>query len=320
MLKRYFENTVLKHPICSMAVIFTILLLIIFTITACWEFFSEIPPFSEISLGLYNKSFWENFLVEAHGFLLDFIIFGILVFGLDQLRVTRETKLKKAQKIKLANEKIEKRNKEEIARMIEELSDYADLDMPEVNRKKLGHIKRLQRYNVKTLDITQLTLNNCNMKSLCFMPNSRLIGLQLQNGHMTEIKFNQVSMRSSFFNNTTLTSCEWYKCNLTNFVIKDSKKAKGTKFISCNLSRSDLRNANLTGSSFTGSNLNEVKFNDAILDRANFIGVENLDLKELSKAKTLNYILLEDDLLILLKEMRSDMKTSEKRLIEKSGH
>lgn len=305
-------NYILENPIKSMAGFLVILLIVIVGITGFWPFFSNITPMSNITFGLYDKGFWENFLVEAHGFLLDFIIFGVIVFGFDHLRAKREIKNQKDEAEKLAKAKAERRKKDEIERMLEELSDYADLDLPEVNRKKFGHIKRLQHYNVKVIDLTQLTLNGCNVKDFSFESGSRLIGFQLQEGYMTNVMFNNVKMRSSYFNGSKLTSCTWLESDITKLVLKDTSNAKGAKFINCNMTNADLRDTNLTGAEFTGSQLTNVKFDGAILDRADFRNAHGLDLEQLSKAESLNYLKISDQHLEKLKTLKPEMKTAKR--------
>lgn len=299
---------ILENPIKSMMWFLAILLVVIVGITGFWPFFSTLPPMSSITFGLYNKDFWENFLVEAHGFLLDFIIFGVIVFGFDHLRAKRESNNQKEEAIKIAKAKAEKREKDEIERMLEELSDYADLDLPEVNRKKLGNVKRLQHLGEKVIDVTQLTLNGCHMRDLTFEKGSRLIGLQLQNGYMTNVSFKGVSMRSSYFNETKLTSCSWIECDILKIVIKDPVNAKGSQFIGCNMTGADLRNANLTGATFHKSDLKDVKFDGAILNRADLRDCKNLNLERLSKASSLNYLKIDEEHLEHLRSLRPDMK------------
>ncbi|MBO0161559.1 pentapeptide repeat-containing protein [Vibrio alginolyticus] len=305
---------ILENPIKSMIWFLAILLVVIVGITGFWPFFSTLPPMSSITFGLYNKDFWENFLVEAHGFLLDFIIFGVIVFGFDHLRAKRESNNQKEEAKRLAKAKAERRKKDEIERMLEELSDYADLDLPEVNRKKFGHIKRLQNYNVKLLDVTQLTLNGCNIKNFSFEDGSRLIGFQLQDGFMTNVSFDNVKMRSSYFTGSKLTSCTWVKCDITKLVLKDTSNAKGSKFIKCNMTNADLRNSNLTGAEFTGSHLADVKFEGAILDRADFRNTQGLDLEQLSKADSLNYVKISEEQLQKLKLLKPDIKVAKRIL------
>nr|PMI90147.1 hypothetical protein BCU35_04815 [Vibrio lentus] len=305
-------NHILENPIKSMICFLFFLLIVIVGITGFWPFFSTASPMSDITFGLYNKDFWENFLVEAHGFLLDFIIFGVIVFGFDHLRAKREIKNQKDEAEKLAKAKAESRKKDEIERMLEEISDYADLDLPEVNRKKFGHIKRLQNYNVKVIDVTQLTLNGCNVKNFSFESGSRMIGFQLQEGFMTSVIFNDVKMRSSYFNGSKLTSCTWFKSDITKLVLKDTTNAKGTKFIECNMTNADLRDTNLTGAEFTGSQLTDVKFEGAILDRADFRDTHELDLEQLSKAESLNYLKISDQQLEKLKVLKPEMKMAKR--------
>ncbi|MGR4006731.1 pentapeptide repeat-containing protein [Vibrio harveyi] len=305
---------ILENPIKAMVWFLAILLVVIVGITGFWPFFSTLPLMSNTTFGLYNRDFWENFLVEAHGFLLDFIIFGVIVFGFDHLRAKRESNNQREEAKKIAKDKAERRKKDEIERMLEELSDYADLDLPEVNRKKFGHIKRLQNFDVKLLDVTQLTLNGCNVKSFSFESGSRLIGFQLQDGYMSDVSFDNVKMRSSYFNGSKLTSCTWIECDITKLVLKDTTNAKGSKFINCKMTNADLRGANLTGSEFTGSDLSNVKFEGAILDRADFRETLHLDLEQLSKADSLNYLKMSKEQLEKLKILKPDIKVAKKIL------
>ncbi|ELA7326146.1 pentapeptide repeat-containing protein [Vibrio alginolyticus] len=304
---------IIEKPIKSMIIFLAFLLTLIVGITGFWPFFSNIPVLSEMSFGLYNKAFWENFLVEAHGFLLDFVIFGVIVFGFDHLRAQREVKNQKDEAAKLVRFKAEKRKKEEIERMLEELSDFSDLDLPEVNRKKWGHIRRLQQYGVKVIDVTQLTLNGCNIRDFSFDTGSRLIGFQLQDGFMTKVKFHGVNMRSSYFNGSRLTSCEWLTCDVTKLVMKDAKSAKGSKFLECNMTNADLRDTDLTGAEFRGSTLSNVKFDGATLDRADFRNVHDLNVTQLSKADSLNYLKMDRVKLEQLVSLRPDIKIAQKQ-------
>ncbi|MCR9654140.1 pentapeptide repeat-containing protein [Vibrio parahaemolyticus] len=303
MSKKTISQLIQEHPVMTMVVIGAIAASVIVWITAYWEVVST-TVLAETTMGLYNRAFWENFLVEAHGFLLDFIVFGVLVFSLDRLRSSREV-----------TQKLARQKQEEKERMEEELSDYAALDMPELNLRKIGHIKRLQRSGVERFDITQLTINACNIKGLVFSAHSRLIGMQLQNGHMNTIKFEYVSMKSSFFNGTTIRSCVWNNCDLRKLVLKDCK-AKGTTFVDCQMAGADLRNADLTGAVFTNSSMENVKFEGAILNRVDFRGVSGLDARSLSTASSVDYILVDLEILEQLKELKPDMNLSGQRGIE----
>ena len=300
MPKKSIAQKIQEHPIIIMIAIGFFASVVVIGTTANWDFVSA-NVFPSTTLGLYNKSFWENILVEAHGFLLDFIMFGVLVFGLDSRRISREK-----------NQKAANRQQQEKDRMNEELSDFSALDMPEVNLKKIGNIKRLQRLGIEYFNVTQLTINGCNIKDLVFSSKSCLIGLQLQDGHMNNIKFDDVAMRSSFFTKSTIRSCRWNKCDLRRISLKDSK-AKGSKFIECNMANADLRNADLTGVQFKNSSMENIKFDGAILNRADFRGAKNLNVFDLASAKSIDYIVIDMELLEKLKELRPDMKAPEFR-------
>lgn len=295
MSKKSIAQKIQENPVIIMIAIGFFASIVVIGITANWNFVSA-NVFPSTTLGLYNKSFWENILVEAHGFLLDFIIFGVLVFGLDSRRISREKSQKAAN-----------RQQQEKDRMNEELSDFSALDMPEVNLKKIGNIKRLQRLGIEYFNVTQLTINGCNIKDLVFSSKSCLIGLQLQDGYMNNIIFDDVAMRSSFFTKSIIKSCSWNKCDLRKISLKDSK-VRGSRFIECDMTNADLRNADLTGVVFKKSSMENIKFDGAILNRADFRDVKNLNICDLASAKSIDYAIMDFTLLEKLKELRPDMK------------
>ena len=119
-------KVIIKSPVATLATIAVILVLTIVSITAFWDSISN-TVLPNTMLGLYNKDFWENFLVEMHGIVFELSIIGVLILWLDS-----------------------KRSKSgEITRLREDLEDYSSLDFPEINVKKLGHIKRLNQHNIK---------------------------------------------------------------------------------------------------------------------------------------------------------------------------
>ena len=77
-------------------------------------------------MGLYDKSFWENVLVEAHGLVFDILVLGLIFVWMDTYRQKRES----------------------IARDLENLWDLNTLTEEVYQKKKVNILKRLNKSEV----------------------------------------------------------------------------------------------------------------------------------------------------------------------------
>jgi len=77
---------------------------------------------------------------------------------------------------------------------------------------------------------------------------------------------------------------------------------KWTYFIGANFKEADLEGANLEGAIFEGANLKGANLIEAHLEGTNLEGAKNLSFNQLSKVKTLYSTILDEELLISLKE------------------
>jgi hypothetical protein len=92
------------------------------------------------------RGFIENILVEAHGILVDILIFGILLTAYDKI----------------------KSKKEQLKRYIDELNDYRNWQEPEATYRIIGIIKRLNKIGKYDIDLKN-----------CYLPGADLLGLNL---------------------------------------------------------------------------------------------------------------------------------------------
>jgi len=282
-VRRAFDS-----PVKTAIVIAILTIIPIVLITVFWDFVSS-TIFPNTRIGLYEKGFWENILVEAHGMAIELVIVGILVIWLDSRRSTNG----------------------EIVRLNEDLVDYAQLDFPEINVKKLGHIKRLNAAGVMQINVQNLALNSLNVRGVCIR-DSKTIGLRISNGTVSNSSFINVQMRSSNFENTTIKSSKFEYCNLlkSNF---GNSTCKGVNFSNSVIERADFINCNLQSSNFSNCDMRGVKLVGANLKQCSFLGATNLDAKEMAKASSIDYIAISDELLEELKVLRPDMKYQSRR-------
>jgi uncharacterized protein YjbI with pentapeptide repeats len=274
---------IIENPVKTLAIIAIALLIIVFSITAFWGAVSE-SLLPNTKLGLYDKAFWENFLVEMHGIVFEISIIGILIIWLDTKR---------------------SRNND-IERLKEDLEDYSSLDFPEINVKKLGHIKRLNALGINNIDVQNLVLNGLKVKRIR-INGTRLIGLKIMNGSIIESQFKSIKMRSSNFQGTAVKNTIFEYCDLLKSIYIESK-CKGIRFSHSCLERADFTNADLQNCIFNDCNVRETNFEGSNLKHAVFRESTNLTADMLAKAKNLDYVKVSDAIMTELVRLRPDMK------------
>lgn len=234
-------------------------------------------------IGLYSKEFWENLLVEAHGMVIELFIVGVLVISLDSRR--------------------EKHN--EIARLKEDLNDYAMLDFPEINVKKQGHLKRLHDAGIYTINIQNLILNELHLNKIK-ITDSKMIGLKIISGSLSNSSFLDVMMRSSNFEKSVIKNTNFEKCNLYKAKFKDSR-CRGMSLRNSSVVSVDFTNCDLQSAIFVGADIANAIFIGANLKQASFLHAKNINIHELAKANCLDYISLPSEHMEELKKIRPDM-------------
>lgn len=274
---------IFKSPVKTLAFVSAILLLVVALITAFWDSVSTtILP--NTKFGLYEREFWENFLVEMHGIVFELSVIALLLVWLDSRRSKTG----------------------EINRLKEDLDDYALLDFPEINVKKLGHIKRLNEHSVFQIDVQNLVLNKLKVKGI-EVRDSKLIGLKLTGGSIVNCSFTKVRMRSSNFEDGTIKACSFDSCDLLNSKFGGAQ-CKGVNFTGSSLERADFTNANLQSSVFNGCNVRNTKFEGTNLKHASFQNAEYISAEELAKADNLDYVKVSKKILEELIELRPEIK------------
>lgn len=288
--ERIYANVskLFNSPVRSLITISVMLGILVFFITAAWGLISELILPNTI-LGLYSRDFWENVLVEAHGMVIELCVISILIVWLDSKRVINA----------------------EISRLREELEDIAELNLPEINVRKIGHIKRLNSKHIYDIYALNLFLDGMALKGIK-IDSSRLIGLKIAAGRVSQSKFINVNMRSSVFEKATLKDVCFTKCELLNSIFSDAK-CIGVDFRGSNLTRVNFKNCDLKSALFSECDLKDTDFDGANISRANFLNAKNVNISSLAKAKKLDYLTINSDLLEELRTLRPDIKTDKRK-------
>ncbi|MCF8247513.1 MAG: pentapeptide repeat-containing protein [Saprospiraceae bacterium] len=150
------------------------------------------------------EDFLKNILVEAHGFIFDLLIFGIIFTIYQEVR----------------------EKKESIKRYLEELEDFRRWQEPEASFRIAGIVRRLNRIEKYDLDLDGCNLENSDLKNLRF-DYSKFYGTNLSGSDLRGAKFN-----GAYFNSETnlegalVDSKEWF------ISLKDEQLAKGIEYLS----------------------------------------------------------------------------------------
>ncbi|MCK2085972.1 pentapeptide repeat-containing protein [Aeromonas rivipollensis] len=276
-------NVVNKTPLRAVSSLFLLILLIVVFLTLCWDFVSS-HIFPNTTIGLYNKSFWENVLVEAHGMVFDILIIGVVVVWLDTRR-------------SIYNER---------KNMINELNDMSYLDLPEVNHRKIGLMYRLNKLGVMNFNVDELIISSVRVNGLN-VKDSTLNNLKIMKSLISETSFTETTLLRADFSETQIKSTLFLGCKMKKVAFINAT-AHGVDYSHSNLERAKFINADVQSSIFKECNLREVNFENANLRNANFRGAKYLKAANLLRAKCLDYIVVDDELKNELKSLRSDIK------------
>lgn len=275
--------SIFTSPVKTLAWMSAILALVVALITGFWDFVST-AIFPNTKVGLYDREFWANFLVEMHGIVFELSVIGVLLVWLDS-----------------------RRNKSgEINRLKEDLDDYALLNFPEINVKKLGHVKRLNEHGIVRINVQNLILNGLKLQGLKF-EDCKLIGLKVVGGSVVNSSFKTVKMRSSNFEDGTIKASSFSSCDLLKSKFGRAR-CKGANFSKSCLERADFTKADLQSSVFNHCNIRNAKFDGANLKHASFQYAEYISAEGLAKAENLDYVKVPKKILRELVQLRPDMK------------
>lgn len=240
------------------------------------------------SAGLYDKQFWEGILVNLNSSVVDFFVFGVILFYFH----------KKGE------------HKSHITLMLNDLIDIAKYDDIQLNLRKVGLLKRLSAVNHHKYTLHRMAIGGDGVEIREIdVRNSDFTALNAKSVYINKLTAVVSTLRSSDFSNATIKNAEFDRCNFrnTNF---ENTKSTGNSFKTCDFKNANFKNSNFQSCVFLGSNFEGASYEGCNLNRANFKNATNINVNELCKASNLNYIIAEDTIITQVKLMRSDVKFS----------
>ena len=195
---------------------------------------------------LYDAdNFVENLLVEAHGTVMDIIIFGMLFTFINNMR----------------NKKIE------IQRFKEEIDDFRHWNDPGASYRIAGILRRLNKHKIHQLD-----LSHCNLS-----------GAQLKNIHLQKTIFEKANLSEANLAYADLSGTNLRVANLTRADLRIAN-LQGADLRMADLQHAKLRITNFKGANLFNANLKYADLKTANLENCDLttVNMEDADLKSAS--------------------------------------
>ena len=134
---------------------------------------------------------WSDVQVEAHGLLMDIIVFGILILAFNKAREIRNLK----------------------RHYHEEIEDFRDWKSDEAKYRILGNVKRLTRLGEKHFDLNRCYLKNGWLENL-ELDESDLNCVNLSDAYISNCRFKNVNFRGAKFDRATIRCSSFIECKI----------------------------------------------------------------------------------------------------------
>lgn len=235
-------------------IVLTFFSLLTVLLTGFWPLVSSVV-FPDSTWGLYNREFFENFLVEIHGSILDLLIVGVILYWFDKKREERN-------KVESAREKLQALKfyygEDASFRFYAGLQNLLSLGVGSVD---------LPEANFSKLKIDQLNLSKSNLAAVNFSE-SILKNVKFASCNLEAANFIDSQIKLSCFNEVNLKRAKFI-----------SAKLKGMDFRQCDIRGAIFKNADLKSANFRGVDCSQVTFKGSDLRSANFIDSRNLTIE-----------------------------------------
>ncbi len=263
-------NSVIERPVTIS--LFVLLCLTVLVLSLSYEYYRD--DFHD---------FWGQVLAEAHGMLFDITIIGILIYWL--------------------NERGQKR--QAIRTYRDEIEDFRTWQSEEAAFRTVGNIKRLNRNKIYSINLVDCYLTRTNLSHVI------LKDANLNNANITHANLILSNLEGARLNQTNFAGSNLNQAHM-NKAYASGASFKDTYLIKANLQsafliKSDFENAFMMEADLRGAYVIGANFKNANLYKADLRGVDGLTLEQLAQARTLHQAILDDDLLVKIREQHGEL-------------
>jgi uncharacterized protein YjbI with pentapeptide repeats len=286
---RLLFDLIIASPILMTAIVFLASMVLVVGMTLHW--------------GYYSDEFRENLLVEAHGVLLDIFLLGVIIFWLQQ----------------------KGRNLVEKRHYRDEIDDFRGWESEEAARRIRGNIRRLNKYNVTRMDLSNCYLRSMDLRGADFsesylwgadlswtdLRESIFEDANLENVNLEAANLTAANLTGAYLWKTNLESVDLQHAMLENAILRESRLAKadlsGAKLMGADLTGAVLEETNLMGADLRHANLEFVRLDGADLRHANLQDARGLCADLFVRIRTLEGARMDPELEADLKKRLPDV-------------
>ncbi|AIV30160.1 hypothetical protein EC036_25130 [Enterobacter cloacae] len=238
----------------------------------------------------YDKDFIKNFLVNANSSILDFLILGVILYYFEHKR----------------------QNKEAIKELIEDLGNLAKHSSAELNIMKLKIMRQLISKGVLDIKVPRIELNGLtSIKNLDFKQ-ADLSSINMSESYIKKCSFTNCNLSAMNIKGSTLREVKFINCEIKN--IKAIKaNFKNVKFENCNFEGGFFSDSEMKSCQLQECNFKLVTFTGANMRSANLRNATNINTSHIADAKSIDYIICDQNIENELKNMNLGIKFSRGR-------
>lgn len=196
-----------------------------------------------------TELFYENFLVEAHGMLLDIIIFGLLFTFINLSRI----------------------KKLEIRRYKEEIDDFRHWTELVASYRIAGILRRLDKYKIDNLDLSDCYLKDAQLENI-YLKSATLEKANLQGADLGYANLQGADLRIANLQDADLRIANLHGADLKLANLQGATlrivNLQGANLFNAYLQGADLKSANLTGADLSSANLQDADLSGADIRNA----------------------------------------------------
>ena len=222
----------------------------------------------DFTLEFNTKEDWKGVLTEAHGMLLDIIVFGIVLSIYEKYRDLKKEKEK--EKLIL---------RQEILRYQEEINDFRLWESEEAKIRLQGNIKRLQNLGVEKINLVD-----------CYLYRSSYDKLIIKNSDLKRANFSLSFLKNALFANNEMNGIKMIESGFgINYLAEEKRnqltdeefyslcEKEAVRFVDCILWGANFHKSTHRNTLFNGSHLGDANFSECVLINVHFEGAILID-------------------------------------------
>ncbi len=221
----------------------------------------------------YNSKFMENFLVNANSSILDFLVLGVILYYFENKR----------------------QNKDAIHELIEDLENLAKHSSAELNIMKIKIIRQLNAKGIYNIQVPRIELDKMSTIKYLHFKDADLTGLNMSESYIRDCSFDNCTIQALNITGNRVKSVKFKNCKLRNIKAFNTRFQNVT-FENCSFEGGYFTDSEMKSCILKGCDFKSVTYEGANMRNANLLNSINISVKELVKAKNIDYLICDEQI------------------------